>query len=132
MLFLAWQLVFLFAQKKEKEEKKKKGFSKQNLFTGGSIPCLFTDRYVPVGGRPDLRLQLANWVDAGIAFNYTILPPGSVIITRSMTNPSDKFMVLVRSEMYPVPILFFQAQAEHNFIQMELSKWRTEIISKVM
>ena len=63
-LFLsALTTTFLFAQK-EKDEEEKKGFNKENLFTGGSISLAFYNNTFLIGASPVFGYSLANWVDA--------------------------------------------------------------------
>jgi hypothetical protein len=101
---------FLFAQDEEKE----KGFKKENLFTGGSIIASFYSGGTILGANPVFGYKLTNWLDAGIALNYTY--QGS----RDNYEINDKirqhvFGVGAFTRIYPLPFLFFHAQAEHNF-----------------
>jgi hypothetical protein len=110
VLLLTAALSFLFAQ----DEEQQKGFKKQNLFTGGSIIASFYSGGAILGANPVFGYKLTNWLDAGIALNYTY--QGS----RDNYAPNDKinqhvFGVGAFTRIYPVPFLFFHAQAEHNF-----------------
>lgn len=101
---------FLFAQDEEQE----KGFKKQNLFTGGSITMSFYTGGTILGANPIFGYKIANWLDGGIALNYTY--QGS----RDNYELNDKirqhvFGPGVFTRIYPVPMLFLHAQAEHNF-----------------
>ncbi|HET9824912.1 MAG TPA: hypothetical protein VFP87_06230, partial [Chitinophagaceae bacterium] len=90
------------------------GFKKENLFTGGSITASFYSRGTILGANPYFGYKLANWVDAGVAFNYTY--QGS----KDNYAFNDKirqhvFGPGVFTRVYPLSFLFLQAQAEHNF-----------------
>lgn len=96
------------------EEVKEKGFKKQNLFTGGSITASFYSGGTILGANPIFGYKLTNWLDAGIAFNYTY--QGS----RDNYDINDKIRQHVFgpgafTRIYPLPFLFLHAQAEHNF-----------------
>lgn len=109
VLLLSVSLSFLFAQDEEQ-----KGFKKQNLFTGGSVTMSFYSGGTILGANPIFGYKLTNWLDAGIALNYTY--QGS----RDNYEVNDKirqhvFGPGVFTRIYPVPMLFLHAQAEHNF-----------------
>ncbi len=110
VLLLSISFGFLFAQ----DEEQQKGFKKQNLFTGGSVTMSFYSGGTILGANPIFGYKLANWLDAGIALNYTY--QGS----RDNYELNDKirqhvFGPGVFTRIYPVPMLFLHAQAEHNF-----------------
>jgi hypothetical protein len=110
VLLLIVSFGFLFAQDEEQE----KGFKKQNLFTGGSITMSFYTGGTILGANPIFGYKIANWLDGGIALNYTY--QGS----RDNYELNDKirqhvFGPGVFTRIYPVPMLFLHAQAEHNF-----------------
>src|SRR5436190_19242905 len=109
VLLLSVSLSFLFAQDEEQ-----KGFKKENLFTGGSVTMSFYSGGTILGANPIFGYKIANWLDAGIALNYTY--HGS----RDNYEINDKirqhvFGPGVFTRIYPVPMLFLHAQAEHNF-----------------
>jgi hypothetical protein len=109
VLLLSVSLSFLFAQDEEQ-----KGFKKENLFTGGSVTMSFYSGGTILGANPIFGYKIANWLDAGIALNYTY--QGS----RDNYEINDKirqhvFGPGVFTRIYPVPMLFLHAQAEHNF-----------------
>ena len=110
VLLLSVSFNFLFAQ----DEEQQKGFKKQNLFTGGSVTMSFYSGGTILGANPIFGYKIANWLDAGIALNYTY--QGS----RDNYEINDKirqhvFGPGVFTRIYPVPMLFLHAQAEHNF-----------------
>jgi hypothetical protein len=101
----------------EKEEKEK-GFKKENLFTGGSITASFFSGGTILGINPMFGYQLANWVDAGIVFNYTYQGRRDYIYfndkVRQHVFGPGAFM-----RLYPVKFLFVQGQFEHNFTNVK-------------
>ena len=110
VLLLSVSCSVLFAQ----DEEQQKGFKKQNLFTGGSVTMSFYSGGTILGANPIFGYKLTNWLDAGIALNYTY--QGS----RDNYEVNDKirqhvFGPGVFTRIYPVPMLFLHAQAEHNF-----------------
>ena len=110
VLLLSVSFGFLFAQ----DEEQQKGFKKENLFTGGSVTMSFYSGGTILGANPIFGYKIANWLDAGIALNYTY--QGS----RDNYELNDKirqhvFGPGVFTRIYPLPMLFLHAQAEHNF-----------------
>ncbi|MDP4263496.1 MAG: hypothetical protein Q8941_13295 [Bacteroidota bacterium] len=92
-----------------------KGFKKENLFAGGSFTVSFFNRQTLLGADPMFGYKIANWVDAGLAFNF--LYNGA----RDYYEFSDKVRETVYgpgvfTRLYPVRFLFVQGQFEHNFI----------------
>ena len=110
VLLLSVSFGFLFAQ----DEEQQKGFKKENLFTGGSVTMSFYSGGTILGANPIFGYKIANWLDAGVALNYTY--QGS----RDNYEINDKirqhvFGPGVFTRIYPLPMLFLHAQAEHNF-----------------
>ena len=96
------------------DEEETKGFKKENLFTGGSITVSFFNNQTILGANPVFGYKLADWVDAGLAFNF--LYSGA----RDYSQFDDKirqtvFGPGVFTRLYPVKFLFVQGQFEHNF-----------------
>lgn len=107
----------VLAQDKEENEEKK-GFKKENLFTGGSISLAFYNNTFLVGGNPVFGYSIAKWIDAGIVFNYTYTA------YRDVYTLDDKLRQTVYGggvfvKIYPVRFIFVQAQPEHNFIRQK-------------
>jgi hypothetical protein len=105
----------LTAQEKEEKEK---GFKKENLFTGGSITASFFSGGTILGANPMFGYQLANWVDAGIAFNYTYQGRRDYIYFDDKLR-QHVFGPGVFMRVYPVKFLFVQGQFEHNFTNIK-------------
>ncbi len=96
------------------QDDEEKGFKKENLFTGGSVTVSFFNGQTVLGANPIFGYKLANWVDAGLAFN--IVYAGA----RDYNEFNDKIRQTVYgpgvfTRLYPIPFLFAQAQFEHNF-----------------
>jgi hypothetical protein len=100
------------------EEGQEKGFKKENLFTGGSITLSFFNGQTVLGANPVFGYKLADWADAGLAFNF--LYNGS----RDYYEFDDKIRQTVIgpgvfARLYPVRFLFVQGQFEHNFTTLK-------------
>lgn len=109
-------LVLLFNSLLAQDEDK--GFKKENLFTGGSITVSFFNNQTILGANPFFGYKLADWVDAGVAFNF--LYSGA----RDYAEFDDKIRQTVYgpgafTRIYPIPFLFAQAQFEHNFTKQK-------------
>ncbi len=106
-----------FAQEEE-EAAEKKGFKKENLFTGGSISLAFYNNTFLIGGSPVFGYSLTNWADVGIVVNYTYTSYRDVYIfddrLRQKVYGGGLF-----TRLFPVRFLFAQAQFEHNFIRLK-------------
>jgi hypothetical protein len=101
----------LLAQDEGTDEK---GFKKENLFTGGSITVSFFNGQTILGANPIFGYRLAKWVDAGLAINYVYSG------ARDYNEFDDKIRQTTWgpgffTRIYPISILFAQAQFEHNF-----------------
>lgn len=103
----------------QNNEEKKKGFNKENLFTGGSISLAFYNNTFLVGATPVLGYSLTNWTDAGLVinYNYTSYRDYNFVF-------NDKLRQSVYGgggfiKLYPVRFLFAQAQYEYNFIRQK-------------
>jgi len=107
----------LFAQK-EVDEEEKKGFNKENLFTGGSVSLAFYNNTFLIGASPVFGYSLAKWLDAGIVINYNYTSYRDVSTfddrLRQKVYGGGAFM-----KLYPVRFLFAQAQYEYNFIRQK-------------
>lgn len=102
----------------EKEEYKEGGFKTENIFTGGSVSLAFGNRSFTVGGSPVLGYKIAEWVDAGLVFNYLYTS------WRDYNFVGDKLRQNIYgggifTRLFPVNFLFAQAQAEHNFMSLK-------------
>lgn len=103
----------------EEEKKEKRGFRKDNLFTGGSISLAFYNNTFLVGGSPVFGYSLADWADLGVVFNYNYTSYRDYNFVYN-----DKVRQYVYGgggfvKLYPVRFLFAQAQYEYNFIRQK-------------
>lgn len=100
------------------DSEEKKGFKKENLFTGGSISLAFYNNTFLVGGSPVFGYSIAKWVDAGVVVNYNYTS------YRDVFEFNDKLRQSVYgggvfTKLYPIRFLFIQGQFEHNFIRQK-------------
>jgi hypothetical protein len=117
IIVLLTSAVFNTAWAQEEDLEEKKGFRKENLFTGGSISLGFSTNTFQVGANPFFGYSVAKWMDAGLVVNFNYASFRNVFIT----DPNDKIRETtygggVFTRLYPVRFLFAQAQFEHNFI----------------
>jgi len=108
----------LLAQDEKDDEKK--GFKKENFFTGGSISLSFFNNTFLVGGNPVFGYSLTRWADLGLVGNYTYTSYKDY----SGYNSDDKLRQSVYggglfTRLFPVKFLFAQAQIEHNWIRQK-------------
>jgi len=118
-ILIAASLISFYSTAQDKEEEKKKGFNKENLFTGGSISLAFYNNTFLVGGSPVLGYSITNWADLGIVvnYNYTSYRDYNFVF-------NDKLKQYVYGgggfvKVYPVRFIFVQAQYEYNFIKQK-------------
>ncbi len=136
MVLLGAITTSIFAQ--DEKEEQDKGFKKENLFTGGSITASFYTGGAILGVNPVFGYKLANWVDAGIAFNYTYQGARDNYVF------NDKIRQNVYGpgafvRLYPVRFFFLQGQFEHNFTHEKyiddignVTKWQTDANSLLL
>ena len=117
---LVASLLSFNSKAQDKEEKEKKGFNKENLFTGGSVSVAFYNSTFLVGGSPVFGYSITNWADLGIVvnYNYTSYRDYNYVF-------NDKLKQYVYGgggfvKLYPVRFLFVQGQYEYNFIKQKL------------
>lgn len=102
----------------QEEEMEKKGFKKENLFTGGGVSFGFgfnnTGNTFSIGASPVFGYNITNWLDAGIVVNYNYTSykdyPYAGYRTKVNQYGGGAF-----TRIYPVKFIFIQAQFEHNF-----------------
>jgi len=120
MLFflLANLVLFSTIKAQDEDEEEKKGFKKENLFTGGSISLAFYNNTFLIGGSPVFGYNLTKWLDAGLVINYNYASYRDVYLFDDRMRQSNwgggGFV-----RLYPIKFLFAQAQAEHNWMQLK-------------
>jgi hypothetical protein len=106
--------LFVMTVNAQDEDPGEKGFKKENLFTGGSVTVSFFNGQTILGANPMFGYKIANWVDAGLVFNYVYSS------RRDYYEYNDKlrqttFGPGVFTRLYPISFLFVQGQFERNF-----------------
>src|SRR5687767_8346052 len=117
-ILLTLFISFAAQAQEEEQEVEKKGFKKENLFTGGSISLAFYNNTFMIGASPVLGYSLTNWIDAGIVVNYNYTS------YRDVNEHNDRLRQTVYgggvfTKIYPVRFLFAQAQVEANTIRQK-------------
>ena len=102
----------------DEKEEKEKGFKKENLFTGGSVTVSFFTGGTILGANPMFGYKLADWVDAGLVFNYTYQGRRDYIYINDKLR-QNVFGPGLFTRLYPVRFLFLQGQVEHNFTSVK-------------
>ncbi|RYY97957.1 MAG: hypothetical protein EOO11_09430 [Chitinophagaceae bacterium] len=99
-----------------------RGFQKNRLFVGGSLSLGFGTGYFLGGINPMFGYSVTNWLDAGIAANYTFTQIKYIdAYTGERTGEKARQSLYgggVFTRIYPVRFLFAQAQFERNFINL--------------
>ncbi|GAB4094399.1 hypothetical protein [Flaviaesturariibacter terrae] len=100
------------------------GFQKDRLFTGGTVSLGFGSGYFLGGINPVLGYEVAKWLDAGIAINYTYTQQRYLATDVYGRAVDDKARQSVYgggifTRLFPVNFLFAQGQLEHNFINFK-------------
>lgn len=118
--FLAFTLATLcfsaIAQEEGNNDKRKKWFKKENLFTGGSIDLGFQTGYTMLGGIPHFGYSLNKYMDVAISLNV------NYVSIRDYYSYGDKLRQTtlapgVFMRLYPVNFLFGHIQYDRNFLK---------------
>lgn len=118
ILFLLWILSAGTAVFAQEDEGEKKGFKKENLFTGGNLTLQFGNYVTTLGISPYFGYSLNKYIDvaASLNFNYTSQRDYFIVddkLRQTVYGPG----AFVR--VFPVKFLFAQAQYEFNFLQQK-------------
>ena len=117
-LLLANLVLLNTIKAQDEDEDEKKGFKKENLFTGGSISLAFYSNTFLIGASPVFGYSVTKWLDAGLVFNYNYTSYRDVYVFDDRMRQSNwGGGAFVR--LYPIKFLFAQAQAEHNWMQLK-------------
>ncbi len=108
----------------QEEETEKKGFKKENLFTGGgvSLGLGFSSgsNTFSIGASPIFGYNITNWLDAGIVVNYSYTSYSDRYYQDSKTRV-HQYGGGAFTKIYPVKFIYVQAQFERNF-----TTWKTK------
>lgn len=118
ILLLLAGIIVTAAKAQDEVKEEKKGFKKENLFTGGSISLGFGNNTFQIGGNPVFGYSLTRWADAGIVVNYTYSSQRDYNVFNDRLRQTI-YGGGVFTRLYPVRFLFGQAQVEHNFIRQK-------------
>jgi hypothetical protein len=118
LVFASCVVFSSYAQEKEEEQPKDKGFKKEKLFTGGGVTVSFFNGATVLGLTPHFGYSLTNWLDAALVFNFNYTSQ------RDYQEYGDKLRQTVYGpgafiRLFPVRFLFAQAQFEHNFLHLK-------------
>src|ERR1700694_5240218 len=117
--FLAFFTLLLHSALLAQDETgEKKGFKKENLFTGGSISLSFFNSSFLIGGNPVFGYSLTNWADLGILGNYNYASYRDYQVVNERLRQTV-FGGGLFTRLFPVRFLFAQAQIEHNWIHLK-------------
>ena len=97
------------------EEEPKRGFKKENLFTGGDLTLGFSNLYTALGASPYFGYSLNKYLDVAVSFNINYTSQRDYIVygdkVRQFTYGPGAFI-----RAYPLKFLFAEVQYEHNFM----------------
>lgn len=117
----------VFAQKKEEEEET--GFNWNRVFVGGSIALGYgaggydgSSSFV-IGANPEIGYTLAEWADAGLAFNtiFNSLKYTDVSTGLRVKQTSFNYGAGIFTRLHPFRNFFVQVQPEYNWIAYKAS-----------
>lgn len=94
------------------------GFSKENLFLGGSLGLGFGSYNFDVGVNPEIGYSLNRWLDVGavVNFNYSsIRADASGYYNDNTSSKQFTYGGGVFGRAYVLPFLFLTAQPEYNW-----------------
>lgn len=117
-LFLMCASATMFGQgSKEEKDEEKKGFKKENLFTGGSVSLAFYNNTFGTGASPVFGYSATNFLDLGVVanYNYTSYRDYNNVLNAKLRQTNYGGGAFLR--LYPVRFIFLQAQVEHNFLR---------------
>ena len=88
------------------------GFNRANMFTGGNVTASFYTGGTVLGVSPHLGYSVTPWLDAAVSLNFIYTGQTDLYDNKlRQTNLGPGAFV----RLFPVNILFVQAQYEHNF-----------------
>lgn len=109
-----------FAQSAEekKDDEKKGGFKKENLFAGGNVALGFGSGSTSFGLGPYFGYSINKYVDVALSLNYNYISQRDFLelgdkVRQSIIGPG------IFTRLYPVKFLFAHAQFEQNYIKFK-------------
>jgi len=95
------------------------GFTKNNLFLGGSLALGFGSYNFNVGASPEIGYSLNNWLDAGVVlnFNYNSIR-ADPYYTGNIRYHTFNYGGGVFARAYVLPFLFLTVQPEYNLVNV--------------
>ncbi len=106
------------AQYEREDTEPKKGFKKENLFTGGSVTASFYSGGTTLGLSPYFGYSLNRFVDVAASVNFSYTSQRDVVVY------GDKARQIIWGpgafvRLYPVKFLFAQGQFERSFVKQK-------------
>jgi len=97
---------------------RKRGFKKENLFTGGNVTLAFSNGTTVLGLSPYFGYSLNKYIDIAASMNFNYASQ------RDYLYNGDKLRQTIYGpgafvRLFPVRFLFAQAQYEHDFIRVK-------------
>ncbi len=103
-----------------------KGFKKENIFLGGSLSLGFASNTFSVGATPEIGYSIAQWLDAGLAFNINYASQrADPYYNGNVRQRSFNYGGGVFTRIYPVRFLFVQVQPEENWIKYNFNDYNS-------
>jgi hypothetical protein len=94
------------------------GFSKENLFLGGSLGLGFGSYNFNVGVNPEIGFSLNRWLDVGAVVNFdynSVRADPNLIYNDNVSSKQFTYGGGVFGRAYVLPFLFLTAQPEFNW-----------------
>jgi len=108
--------VNVFAQEEEKAAEKK-GFKKENLFTGGNVSLAFSNGATMIGLSPYFGYSLNKYIDVAASFDFGYISQRDPYTPDKIRQTSYSPGAFIR--IFPLKFLFAHAQYEHAFIRQK-------------
>lgn len=135
-IFLAASLLLaispIFAQRAPAtytgDDEGSKGFKRENIFLGGSLGLGFASNTFNAGANPEIGYSLAQWLDAGVAFNLNYTSErADPYYNGNVRYRAFNYGAGVFTRIYPVNFLFLQFQPEINWIHYNAKDFNSDI-----
>lgn len=100
------------------DDSEKKGFKKENLFSGGSVSLSFFNNAFLIGGSPVFGYRLGRFADAGLVANFTYSSQRDYSVFDDRLRQTQ-YGGGAFARLYPLNFLFGQLQWEYNFTHVK-------------